>query len=142
VQLEAFSQLNERTRRYRTTAIPPLRDADVAEAASSLAATFETESRGIFFDHSPSSLPAQRLAQEYRQVLADLAPRSTTPGASRMAAVFRRIEEGARRGSASLPDGETAYLDLLDRLGTAETEAGKRVWGDEPDRTPPRIIVP
>jgi hypothetical protein len=58
--------------------------------------------------------------------------------------VFRRIEEGARRASASLHDGETAYLDLLDRLGMAETEAGKQadVRGDEPNRTPPRIIVP
>ena len=38
-------------------------DDDVAEAAAALAATFETASRGVIYEHRPASLPAERLAR-------------------------------------------------------------------------------
>ena len=41
--------------RYAATAIPPLRDTDIAEASGMLAATYETASRGIIYEHQATS---------------------------------------------------------------------------------------
>src|SRR5436190_11672890 len=46
-------------------------DDDVADAAAALAATFETASRGVIYEHRPSSRPAARLVTELKPVLAE-----------------------------------------------------------------------
>ena len=48
--------------RYEPPELQALLDDDVAEAADALAATFETASRGVIYEHRPASLPAERLA--------------------------------------------------------------------------------
>ena len=47
--------------RYEAPELQPLIDDDVAEAMAALAATFETASRGVIYEHRPASLPAERL---------------------------------------------------------------------------------
>src|SRR5947199_8670073 len=45
--------------RYEPPELQSLIDDDVAEGMGALAATFETASRGLIYDHRPASLPAE-----------------------------------------------------------------------------------
>lgn len=100
---------------HAASAVPRIIDRDVGDAAGSLAATFETATRGIIYDHQPSSLPAQRLMQEVRTALADLAQKAQASLDVDAAVVLRRIESLVRQPELS-GAGETAYLELLGRI--------------------------
>ena len=45
--------------RYQPPELQPLNDDDVLDAAAALAATFETASRGVIYEHRPASAPAR-----------------------------------------------------------------------------------
>jgi hypothetical protein len=149
---EILGTLHDAVVRYRPTAIPPLVDADVAEAAGALASTLETASKGIIYEHQPSSLPAQRLMAELRDAVARWA-RATgrSAQADRWAAeALRRVEKGARASRAQLGGGDRAYLDLLDRVprsgqaldaGAMDGEAPARGKPAGPD-TGSRLFLP
>ncbi|MFB3853376.1 MAG: hypothetical protein ACE148_06070 [Vicinamibacterales bacterium] len=113
-------------------------DADVAEAAASVAATLETAARGVIFEHRPATVAAERLARSLRGLQA--ADEARRPGfESNLASALRKVEQLARGARETLPGGETACLDLIERvtrqLGPpAEVESRP---GDEP-----RIVVP
>ncbi len=138
-QLDLAAALHLEVAAYRRTAVPPIQDVDLADAAAALASTFETAARGILYEHQTASLPAQRLAQLLRDAIQRLEARRPIP-AGQVAMVCRRIEEGARRGGETVGSGPASYLDFLDRTnpdlpqrGAAEGEEG---------RAPPRIILP
>jgi hypothetical protein len=135
-QGDALSVLHARIRAHRAAAIPTVHDDDVEEAVRALAATLETASRGILYEHRTQSVPALRLQQDLREALAQLAERGErAPGPAVLAAVLRRIETTSqkfRRGQAS----DTAFLDFLDRIARPQ-EAQPHV---EPP-APPRILV-
>src|SRR5262245_30249055 len=57
--------------RYKPLELQPLIDEDVTEAATALAATFETASKGVIYEHRPTSLVAQRLVGELKPLLAE-----------------------------------------------------------------------
>src|SRR5262245_10081423 len=80
-------------RDYVPSDLQGLIDADVAEAASSLAATFETAARGVIYEHRPASLPAERLVTALKAVLAEAGTRSTSSFDRDAAVVLRRLEE-------------------------------------------------
>ena len=113
-------------KRYRREAVPPLIDADVAEAAGTLAATLETASRGIIYEHQAASLPAQRLVAVLRQAVDEAVRDGGRPGqVEREAALaLRRIERAAREASRAFGAGPTGYLELLERLPYPESAAG------------------
>jgi hypothetical protein len=117
-------------KRYRRATVPPLIDADVAEAAGTLAATLETASRGIIYEHQAASLPAQRLVAVLRQLVDEATRGGGRPGqVEREAAVaLRRIERAAGGAAKALGAGPAGYLDLLERLPSAASSAG----ADEP----------
>jgi len=93
-------------------------DDDVAEGMGALAATFETASRGLIYDHRPASLPAERLTAALKPMLAE-AGRSTGTAFDRDAAVvLRRIETAARDIRAINREDRRAFLDLLGRIIT------------------------
>jgi len=50
-QSQLFFVLNTFLQRYEPSELQPLIDEDVAEAAAALAATAETASRGLIYDH-------------------------------------------------------------------------------------------
>lgn len=95
---------------HSATALPPLLDSDVAEAASTVAATLETAGKGIIYQHQAASLPAQRLA-------------------TAIEAAFRRLVESA---GSRLPAIERDAGVALRQLARAATEAGRALAGDEP----------
>lgn len=142
-----------------------LRDEDIADAAGALAATLETATRGVIYEHRTGTQPAQHLADELTRVLEEIdrepealrqdtaAPETRDhqirpPGIDRQGAgvpmtqdtivALRRIEQGARE-MRQKPDGrDTGYRDLLARLLNARA-------GDEPSAPPTRsgsLIIP
>lgn len=136
-------------RRYRREAVPPLIDVDVAEAAGTLAATLETASRGIIYEHQAASLPAQRLAAVLRQSVDDALRDGRRPGQiEREAALaLRRIERAAREASRAFGAGPTGYLELLERLpypGSAGADEAvvRQPLPPEAARGTSRLILP
>ncbi len=122
--------------RHASAGLAPVVDADVADAAASLAATYETAARGLIYEHAAASPTAAGLAAELRTFLAEVA-RGAGAGFEREAAeVLRAIERGA--SGASADPGGRAYLDLVARVVPQGSPALPTPSG--PDA--PRIILP
>lgn len=130
------------TLEHSASALPPLLDSDVAEAASTVAATLETSGKGIIYHHQATSAPAQRLAGAIEEAL-----RRLTAGAGvrqqaleRDAAVaLRQVARAATEAGRALPGDEApVYVNLLGRIMTnaesAEPSSGKG--------TMPGIVIP
>ena len=94
----------------------PVNDEVVRDTAQALAATYETASKGIIYEHRPSSLPAGRLARELKPLLEGKDERYPVANERDLADVLRRVERAAVDARKTL-DGDThAYLDLVGRL--------------------------
>ena len=128
---------------YRRTALPPLTDADVGEAAATLASTLDTATRGIIYEHQASSLVAQRLVGELRDALRTIGP-GAGPGIERDAVLaLRRMERAAKEARASLEPSDTAYLAFLDRLPDVPVPSADSDRGSDIAAAPdgPRIVL-
>jgi hypothetical protein len=94
-----------------------LRDDDIAEAAGSLASTFETAGRGIIYQHRAGTGPAQHLATGLGQSFTELVRDQPNAALERDAAlVLRRIEQAARKQAQTAGGRGSAYRDLLGRM--------------------------
>ena len=71
-QMQVFFLIQSYFLRPSQTGAPRPLDAEVADAAGALAATFETASRGLVFEHPARTASGQRMAAELREVLADV----------------------------------------------------------------------
>jgi len=108
---------------HASSALPRLRDEDVAEASAAAASTLETARKGIIYEHQAVSVPAQRLTAELGRVVTELSAQAGSQQArlERDAAVaLRRLEQGAtsagKAGSPLEGDEAPVYLNLLARL--------------------------
>jgi hypothetical protein len=113
-------------------------DADVADAASALAATFETASRGVIYEHRPSSRPAAHLMTELKPVLADARKGAGSSFERDAAVVLRRLEDAVRDVRVEDRADPRAFLALLGRVITPAPADE----GSPPDATPSRLILP
>jgi hypothetical protein len=122
---------------------PSLMDHDIAETAGALAGTYETASRGIIYEHKPTSLPAQRLAYELTTALKQVT--DDMPGARLkeldLLAVMRRMERAAREATGNLEGGGHAYLDLLGRI-MKDPAAAQAVSGSSPRAGGSALVIP
>jgi len=118
-----------------------LTDEDVAEAAGACAATIETAAKGVFYEHSPATLPAQKLAGEFRTLLAQAREHGATVYDREAAIALRAIERGAR--SLTRPGEAATYLALMGRL-LQVNKAAEQGPGAETARgvRPGSIIIP
>jgi hypothetical protein len=132
--------------RSKPDGLARLTDEDVAEAAGACAATIETAAKGVLYEHSPAALPAQKLAGEFRALLAQVREHGATVYDREAAIALRAIERGAR--DLTRPDEPTAYLALMGRLlqvqrmsggGDAEEAAGGEA---QAGTRPGSIIIP
>ena len=98
-------------------------DDDVAEAAAAVAATLETAARGVIYEHTAASLPAQRLAVEMKAMLADMQKQGVRVYEREAAIVLRAIEKGARETRNAEPKN-ASYLTLMARLLQRNRTAG------------------
>jgi hypothetical protein len=132
--------------RYRPDGLHAFIDEDVAEAAAALAATFETASRGLIYDHRPASAPAERLMARLREVIRDSAPEHSSTSFERdVAAVLRRVEAAVRDlGKAQDEPNRRPFLDLLERVtrGRDLPAAAQDPRADGDAAPTPRLIVP
>jgi hypothetical protein len=128
---------------YRAPELQSSIDDDVAEGMLALAATFETASRGVIYEHRPATLAAERLLAALKPVLAE-AGRGLGSAFERDAAVvLRRVGEAAREMRASDPDNRRGFLDLLGRVireKSAPDASGESAVAPAP--APTRLIVP
>jgi hypothetical protein len=127
-QYQLFFLFHNTIARHVPEGFARLADEDVAQAAASLAATLETSSRGVIYEHKPQSTTAQRLMNDLTATLAQIRSQGATVNDGEAAIVLRAIDEGARDVGRRTAGGATAYLDLMSRLlqlkrGTPATEA-------------------
>ena len=140
-QSELFLAIATFLVRCQPTDLHPIIDDDVAEMAETLAATYETASRGVIYEHTPASLPAHRLATALRHdVLEAAAAHGGRSAFERDAAVvLRRVHGAVQTARAREPKDRRAFLDLLARvLRTAPGDAE----GAPAGQPAPRLIVP
>jgi len=111
-------------------------DDDVADAAAALASTLETAARGVIYEHAASTLSAQRLMSEMKNLLAEVRQQGATVYDREVAIVIRAIETGARETRHHEP-GDTAYMTLMARLLQRN-----RVPSSDPSAEPRSLIIP
>lgn len=141
-QNQLFLVFNATIVKHQPEGFARLIDDDVAEAAASVAATLETSSRGVIYEHQAQSPVAQRLARELQTMLADLRQRGVTIYDGEAAIALRAIERGAREVRRATP-GEAAYLDLMARLLQANRAARAAAPGESaPGTATSPIILP
>ena len=114
-QYQLFFLFQTLISRHTPQGFTRLVDDDVAEATGSVASTLETAARGVIFEHTAQSLPAQRLATEMKTMLAEMRQQGATVYDREVAIVLRAIERGARETRKAEP-GDAAYLTLMARL--------------------------
>lgn len=126
-QHQLFFLIHSVIARHKPETLSRLLDEDVAQAASAVAATLETAGRGVLYEHTPASLPAQRLAKEITAMLAEVRAQGTRIYDGEVAIALRSVERGAREGAKQGSD--TAYMSLVGRLlqvrRQSEEEAAK-----------------
>ena len=138
-QYRILMVLQSATLGHHTPAGPPLLDADVADAAQALAATLETADRGIIYDHRPTSFPGQRLVTDFKEVIEKLRAAGMPRVDHDAAVALRRMEAAARDIRPAVGGGQTAYLELLERVAQLS-----RTEHPTPDagRGESRLIIP
>ncbi len=132
-QMQVFFLIHSYFLRPSHTGAARAVDADVADAAGALAATFETASRGVIFEHQARTPPGQRMAAELRDVLVDVGKGGGTRFEREVAEVLRAVERGA--GANDGPAGSRRYLDLVSRVL-------RQGAPEEPAESAPTIILP
>ena len=107
-------------------------DADVAEAAGALAASFETASRGVVYEHPAASPTAESLRRELKAFLAADRPRRRVRGSSGggRSAARHRARRHAR--AAGVGAGAVDYLSLVARI----------LQERPPESQPSSLIIP
>src|SRR2546423_4196064 len=71
-QYQLFFLFQSLISRHTPEGFTRLLDDDVAEAAGVVASTLETADRGVIYEHAAQSIPAQRLANEMKAMLAEM----------------------------------------------------------------------
>lgn len=101
--------------RHRRTAVPAPHDADLRDAAAALRATFETEARGVIYEHRPESIVAARLADTLREALHKLSEDGFPGLGVHAVPALRRLERQAARPTDG-EGGTTVFLEFLERV--------------------------
>jgi hypothetical protein len=114
-QQQLFFLVHSAISRHKPDGLSRLLDDDVAQATGAVAATLETAGRGVLYEHTPASLPAQRLARDINAMIAEARTQGTKIYDGEVAIALRAIERGAREAHKQ-PADETAYLALIARL--------------------------
>jgi hypothetical protein len=140
-QSQLFLRVGAFLLRYEAPDLQGFVDADVAEAMAALAATFETSSRGVIYEHRPASLPAERLVTGLKPLLAKAGHGAGSAFERDAAAVLRRIEETVAEVRATDEENRRAFLDLLARIIRKRDADDPSSLSGEADQ-PSRLIVP
>src|ERR1700730_9091161 len=109
---------------YKEPELQTLIDEDVSQAMAALAATFETASRGVIYEHRAGSLPAERLVSGLKPLLNKAGQGGGTGFPRDAGVVLRRIETAAGEAQQEHARHRRAFLDMVGRLiQTHDSEA-------------------
>lgn len=114
-------------------------DADVGEAASALAATYETAARGVIYEHRPPSPPAERLFAALKPVFDQAGARGGTAFEREASVVLRRIEATVKEAQKLDAKTDRAFLEWAERVSRKYDSDTRSP--DEPAESG-RLIVP
>ena len=124
-------------------------DNDVQQATAALAQTYETASRGILYEHSPTSVTGQRLAKEISDFIEAKRSDGTRLSDIDLAVAMRRLETAAQTAKTSLgrdddPDNisDTSYLSLLRRVLKDPDADSATAKGEPTQAKESTLIVP
>jgi hypothetical protein len=115
-QLHVFFLVSAFIARFTPSGLAQLIDADVADAAGAVAATLETATRGVIYEHQSSSPVAEGLRRAIQAYLSELGKDGGSRFEREAVDVLRGIERGARHDVPGLPPGERAYLEAMGRI--------------------------
>jgi hypothetical protein len=115
-QQQLFFLFQTAIARHTPEGFARLNDDDVADAAGSLAATFETAARGVIYEHAAGSTVGRRLADDLREMLAEMRKQGAKVFDHEISVVLRAIEQGAREARTSMGGASDAYIALVGRL--------------------------
>ena len=149
-QARVFLMLASVAARHQGDVLQKLVDEDIAQAAGALAATLETSSRGILYDHQPSSLAAARLMGELKALIDDVSKNAGSAIERDAAIALRRLEHAAKmmvtvsaasapKGGASARQAESELQQLFNRV---LTPVGGREPSEAPAAQAPSLIIP
>ena len=115
-QLQLLFVLQSMVLSFKPEGIARLADTDVALAAGALASTLEAATKGLIIDEGTASIPAEELRRAMKPVVDEVTKAGGTRAEREVAAVLRAMERGAKHEGGLIPDGQTAYLDLVGRV--------------------------
>jgi hypothetical protein len=115
-QLQLFFLLQSIILGFKPEGLARILDSDVAQATGALAQSLETASRGLIYDQATTSVIAEQLRKELRQVVDEVAKSGGSRAELEIALVLRGIERGARHEGGLVGDDPAAYLDLVGRV--------------------------
>ena len=145
-QYQLFFVVQTTIYRLAETDEMPVNDDVVRDTAQALAATYETASKGIIYEHRPSSLPAERLARELKPLLEGKDGRGPVASERDLLEVLRRVERAATDARKTLDGGTHAYLDLVGRVMRSSSDGDTEDSdGTAPAKTAdpaPSVIIP
>ena len=145
-QYQLFFVVQATIHRLAETDEMPVNDDVVRDTAQALAATYETASKGIIYEHRPSSLPAERLARELKPLLEGKDGRGPVASERDLLEVLRRVEQAATDARKTLDGGTHAYLDLVGRVmrssSDGDTEDSDETAPAKPADPAPSVIIP
>jgi hypothetical protein len=126
--------------RYRAPELQPLIDEDVMQAMAALAATFETASRGVIYEHRAPSSSAERVVNALTPLLTEAGQTGGTPFQRDAGVVLRRLESAARETMQEHAGARRAFLDMLGRV-IRQRDDDEATITEHPDEAP-RVIIP
>ena len=115
-QLQLFFLLQSMVLSYEPDGLARLVDSDVALAAGALANALETASKGLIFEEATASLVAEGLRRAMKPVIEEVTKGGGSRAEREVAIVLRAMERGARHEGGHIPDGDKAYLELVERV--------------------------
>jgi hypothetical protein len=117
----------------------PMVDDDITDASSALAASLETESRGVIYEHRPASSAGERLLAALKPVLVEAGKGAGSSFTRDAAVVLRQFDQAIRLARDHDRENRRAFRELLDRtvgrLGSSDDDTSAT-------RESPRLIVP
>ena len=140
-QSQLFLLLSTFLTKYEAPELHSIVDDDVAEAVAALASTYETSVRGVIYEHRPASLPAERLVNLLKPILATAGESGGSAFERDAAFVLRRAEEAIREVHGTNRENSRAFLDFLSRVIARRPEADGGAQAPGADE-PSRLILP
>ena len=139
-QYQLFFLFHTAIARHTPEGFTRIVDDDVAQATAAVASTLETAARGVIYQHTPSSMPAQRLSTDLTGLLDQIRAQGGTVSDAEAAIVLRAIEQGAQAMKKVDAGNETAYLALVARL--LQVRRAQNAAPKEPESKPSPLILP